>query len=56
MPLMGECVRYYVSSRTHLSPGNCVPDGQSTGPLSVGPIRSRPEIGWLHRSYHREAA
>ena len=54
--VMGEYVRYYNESRTHLGLGKASPDGRSVEPPAAGPIRSRPEVGGLHRRYHREAA
>ena len=53
---MGENARYYNESRTHLGLGKTSPDGRPVEPVAAGPIRSRPEVGGLHRRYHREAA
>ena len=54
--VMGEYVRYYNQSRTHLGLDKASPDGRTVEPPSAGPIRSRPEVGGLHHRYHREAA
>ena len=56
MCVMGEYVRYYNESRTHLSLGKGAPDGRPVEPPSAGPIGSRPEVGGLHHRYQREAA
>ena len=56
MRVMGEYIRYYNESRTHLGLGKASPDGRPVEPFADGPIRSRQEVGGLHRRYHREAA
>ena len=56
MRAMGENVRYYNESRTHLGLDKASPDGRAVEPLSAGPIKSRPEVGGLHHHDHREAA
>ena len=54
--VMGEYVRYFNKSRTHLGLDKASPDGRPVEPPSAGPIRSRPEVGGLHHRYYREAA
>ena len=54
--VMGEYVRYYNQSRTHLGLDKASPDGRAVEPPSDGMIKSRSEVGGLHHRYHREAA
>ena len=56
MRVLSKYVRYYNESRTHLGLNKASPDGRPVEPPAAGPIRSRPEVGGLHRRYHREAA
>ncbi|HEY6271607.1 MAG TPA: integrase core domain-containing protein [Terriglobales bacterium] len=49
-------LRYYGSSRTHLSLGKDAPEGRAVQSPEIGPVIELAEVGGLHHRYERRAA
>ena len=49
-------LRYYGSSRTHLSLGKDAPEGRAVQSPEMGPVIELAEVGGLHHRYERRAA
>ena len=54
--LLGEYLRYYHRSRTHLSLEKDCPEPRAVHPLSMGEVVEFQEVGGLHHRYERRAA
>ena len=54
--LLQSYLRYYHSSRTHLSLGKDTPEPRPVEPPENGQIVAFPEVGGLHHRYARRAA
>ena len=54
--VMREYLGYYHRSRTHLGLMKDCPISRVVEPPEVGPIKSEPVLGGLHRRYFRKAA
>jgi putative transposase len=49
-------LRYYGSSRTHLSLGKDAPEGRTVQSPGIGPVIEQAEVGGRHHRYERRAA
>lgn len=49
-------LRYYATSRTHLSLGKDAPEGRTVQSPELGPVIELAEVGGLHHRYERRAA
>lgn len=49
-------LRYYQSSRTHLSLAKDAPEERAVQPPERGPVIENPQVGGLHHRYERRAA
>ena len=49
-------LRYYHTSRTHLSLDKDTPDSRAVEPPAMGRVVEFPEVGGLHHRYARRAA
>jgi putative transposase len=54
--LFADYVRYYMTTRTHLSLGKDAPIARPVSSSSMGPVVEIPQVNGLHHRYDRAAA